>query len=111
MIVVTRLDGRAFALNPDLIERIFESPDTTVVMADGANYIVTEPMAAVIDLIAAYRARVIALARSYAGHGDDGIFGADSAASIPAHAPRLSIIHPNDSTHPADPAGTSAAGE
>jgi flagellar protein FlbD len=62
MIVVTRLNASRFAINPDLIERIHANPDTTLVMVDGAKYIVTESMDEVIDLIAGYRARVIALA-------------------------------------------------
>lgn len=64
MIVVTRLNDRQFAINPDLIERIHASPDTTLVMVDGAKYIVTETMTEVIDRIACYRARVISLAHS-----------------------------------------------
>lgn len=63
MIVVTRLNESRFAVNPDLIERIHASPDTTLVMVDGAKYIVVETMEEVIDLIAAYRARVLRLAR------------------------------------------------
>ncbi|MFO7689979.1 MAG: flagellar FlbD family protein [Cryobacterium sp.] len=62
MIVVTRLNNSQFAINPDLIERMHANPDTTLVMVDGANFIVTETMAEVISLIAAYRARVISLA-------------------------------------------------
>ncbi|MCW4385727.1 flagellar FlbD family protein [Salinibacterium sp. SYSU T00001] len=64
MIVVTRLNDRQFAINPDLIERIHASPDTTLIMVDGAKYIVTESMTEVIERIAAYRARVIALAHT-----------------------------------------------
>lgn len=83
LIVVTRLDGRQFALNPDLIERVFESPDTTIVMADGANYIVTESMAAIIEKIARFRARIISMARDYVDEVEE------------THAPpKLSIIHP-----------------
>jgi flagellar protein FlbD len=62
MIVVTRLNDSQFAINPDLIERIHSNPDTTLVMVDGAKYIVTESMDDVIQRIAAYRARVLALA-------------------------------------------------
>ncbi|MGO4690010.1 flagellar FlbD family protein [Glaciibacter sp. 2TAF33] len=62
MIVVTRLNDSQFAINPDLIERIHSNPDTTLVMVDGAKYIVTESMDEVIERVAAYRARVIALA-------------------------------------------------
>jgi len=69
MIVVTRLNDTQFAVNPDLIERIHASPDTTLVMVDGAKFIVTESMAEVIEKIAAYRARVIALAHDLPATG------------------------------------------
>ncbi|WFR66128.1 flagellar FlbD family protein [Curtobacterium flaccumfaciens] len=69
MIVVTRLNGSGFAVNPDLVERIQETPDTTLIMVDGAKYIVRESMAEVIDLIAAYRARIVGMA-----------YGTDAAA-------------------------------
>ena len=62
MIVVTRLNDSQFAINPDLIERIHQAPDTTIVMVDGRKYIVTESMPEVIEMIAAYRARVVAMA-------------------------------------------------
>jgi flagellar protein FlbD len=63
MIVVTRLNDSQFAVNPDLIERIHANPDTTLVMVDGAKYIVTETMSQVIEMIASYRAYVLHLAR------------------------------------------------
>ncbi|MDH6237264.1 flagellar FlbD family protein [Cryobacterium sp. CG_9.6] len=62
MIVVTRLNDSQFAINPDLIERIHANPDTTLVMVDGANFIVTETIDEVIERIAHYRAHVISLA-------------------------------------------------
>ena len=62
MIVVTRLNETQFAINPDLIERVHENPDTTLVTVDGARYIVTESMADVIEKIAHFRARVLLLA-------------------------------------------------
>ena len=65
MIVVTRLNGSRFAVNPDLVERVQASPDTTLVLVGGTTYIVQESLDEVIDLIAAYRARVISSA--YAG--------------------------------------------
>jgi flagellar protein FlbD len=64
MIVVTRLNDSQFAINPDLIERIHVNPDTTLVMVDGAKFIVTESLAEVIEKIAAYRAHVIRRAYS-----------------------------------------------
>ncbi|MCU1546791.1 MAG: hypothetical protein JWP30_1891 [Homoserinimonas sp.] len=69
MIVVTRLNDSQFAINPDLIERIHANPDTTLVMVDGAKYIVTESMADVIERIAHYRARVIALTHELSAGG------------------------------------------
>ncbi|HEY0259160.1 MAG TPA: flagellar FlbD family protein [Lacisediminihabitans sp.] len=69
MIVLTRLNDSQFAINPDLIERIHSNPDTTLVMVDGAKYIVTESMAEVIDRISRYRATVIALTREISENG------------------------------------------
>ena len=63
MMVLTRLNDAQFAINPDLIERIHSNPDTTLVMVDGAKFIVTESMDEVIALIAQFRARVISMAR------------------------------------------------
>jgi flagellar protein FlbD len=63
MILVTRLNDAQFAVNPDLIERIHASPDTTLVMVEGSKYIVKEPMPEVMQMIRAYRASVLSLAR------------------------------------------------
>jgi flagellar protein FlbD len=62
MIIVTRLDRTRFAVNPDLIERVNAAPDTTLHMIDGQVYVVTELLDEVVELIVAYRARVLALA-------------------------------------------------
>jgi flagellar protein FlbD len=62
MILLTRLNGSTFAVNPDLVERIQQSPDTSVVLVDGTTFIVTESIEDVITEIAEYRARVIGLA-------------------------------------------------
>ncbi|MBT2476185.1 flagellar FlbD family protein [Microbacterium sp. ISL-103] len=64
MIIVTRLDRTRFAVNPDLIERIHASPDTTLHMVDGHVYVIEESLDAVIDLIVAYRARVLGVAQA-----------------------------------------------
>lgn len=65
MIVVTRLNGTRFAVNPDLIERIQEYPDTVLLMVNGARYVVREPMDEVIGLIAAFRAVVVSAASTH----------------------------------------------
>lgn len=62
MIVVTRLNRSRFAVNPDLIERVQESPDTTIIMVDGARFVVRETMDELISQIADFRARVLAQA-------------------------------------------------
>ncbi|MFF1876445.1 flagellar FlbD family protein [Leifsonia sp. NPDC058230] len=87
MIVVTRLNESQFAVNPDLIERIHASPDTTLVMVDGAKFIVTESMAEVIEKIAAYRARVIALAHDLPMAGP----------TRPNGSPQLGLVPPAES--------------
>lgn len=79
MVEVTRLNGSRFALNPDLIARMYESPDTTIVMLDGSRYIVAEPMREVIDRIERARARVLVLAQ--AGRDDLDLLAADAAGS------------------------------
>jgi len=83
MIVVTRLNGSAFAVNPDLVERIQEMPDTTLVMVDGAKYIVRESMAEVIDAVAAYRARIVGMA-----------YGTDTAVNATGPQPTLAAVAP-----------------
>lgn len=64
MIAVTRLNGSRFAVNPDLVERVQENPDTTLVMVGGATYVVRESLPEIIALIADFRALVIAAAQS-----------------------------------------------
>ncbi|WP_350348548.1 flagellar FlbD family protein [Agromyces sp. G08B096] len=67
MIVVTRLNGSRFALNADLIERVHESPDTTLLMVDGTSYVVTESLAEIVREIVEFRARVLARAEELVG--------------------------------------------
>ena len=63
MIIVTRLNGPAFAVNPDLIERAESTPDTVLTLVDGTKYVIAEPLERLIVLIRDYRASVIASAR------------------------------------------------
>jgi len=71
MIVLTRLNQVRFAVNPDLIERVQESPDTTLVLVDGATFVVAESMDAVIGLVVDFRARVLATAADLRTTEDD----------------------------------------
>ncbi len=92
MIVVTRLDKREFAVNPDLIERIHASPDTTLHMADGSTYIVAESMREIIELIARYRAYVVGIARNMA------------LAETGPGSPFLTVVPPEDPAEDRTPA-------
>lgn len=64
MVTLTRLTGRVFALNPDLIERVEETPDTVITLVDGTKYLVRESLEEVIDLVMGYRARLLVAAGS-----------------------------------------------
>jgi flagellar protein FlbD len=64
MIVLTRLNGPSFALNPDLIERVESNPDTVVVLIGGAKYPIAESVEEVLERVRDYRGRVIASAHA-----------------------------------------------
>ena len=76
MIVLTRLNRSRFAVNPDLIERVQATPDTTLIMVDGATFVVTETMDDVIAQITRFRAGVLATAAALITAA-----GTDSAAA------------------------------
>ncbi|MDT5033448.1 MAG: flagellar protein FlbD [Actinoplanes sp.] len=67
MILVTRLNGVVFALNPDLIERADCTPDTVVTLVDGTKYIIAESVPEFIDSVRHYRASLIAQASRIEG--------------------------------------------
>ncbi|MDR3276176.1 MAG: flagellar FlbD family protein [Treponema sp.] len=58
MILVTRLDGKEYYINPHQIESIETRPDTTLLMLSGKYVVVREAAADVIDRIVAYRRRI-----------------------------------------------------
>lgn len=64
MILFTRLTGGAIAINPDLIERAEETPDTVITLVDDKKFLVQEPLQQVIEMIRDYRSYVIARAQS-----------------------------------------------
>ena len=63
MIIVTRLNGGLFGVNPDLVQRVESAPDTILTLIDGSKYIVEESMAEVISRVTEHRAVVLARAR------------------------------------------------
>lgn len=44
MIILTKLDGKEFMLNEQLIETVTETPDTVIVLSNGHSCIVRESM-------------------------------------------------------------------
>ncbi|HEX5333679.1 MAG TPA: flagellar FlbD family protein [Cellulomonas sp.] len=62
MIVVTRLNGPQFGVNPDLLQRIDSAPDTILTLIDGTKYIVEESMTEVIELVNEHRSQLLARA-------------------------------------------------
>ncbi|MGN8245010.1 flagellar FlbD family protein [Cellulomonas soli] len=63
MIVVTRLNGGQFGVNPDLVQRIDSAPDTILTLIDGSKFIVEESMQEVIDRVNEHRSLLLARAR------------------------------------------------
>ena len=54
MITVTRLNGKPFVVNAELIRTVEENPDTTITLINGDHMIVRESMRQVIELAVAY---------------------------------------------------------
>ncbi len=71
MILVTRLNGSPFAVNPDLLERVEPTPDTVLTLIDGTKYIVTESVTEIITLVREFRASVVVAARAVPREGLD----------------------------------------
>ncbi|MEV4707755.1 flagellar FlbD family protein [Actinoplanes sp. NPDC049316] len=67
MILVTRLNGAVFALNPDLVERADCTPDTVITLVDGTKYVIAESVPEFIDSVRHYRASLIAQASRIEG--------------------------------------------
>ena len=59
MIHLTRLNGQAFALNPDLILKAESTPDTVVTLTTHTKLIVSERPEEVVELVRAWRASVL----------------------------------------------------
>lgn len=55
MIEVTRLNGKKFRINIDLIETLEETPDTVITLTGGNKYVVSEPVEVLIRCIIDFR--------------------------------------------------------
>jgi flagellar protein FlbD len=71
LILLTRLNGPVFALNPDLIERADCTPDTVIALVDGTKYVVGESLPELVTLIRQWRASIVAEAQHMVAEGPD----------------------------------------
>ncbi|WP_369054549.1 flagellar FlbD family protein [Kineococcus terrestris] len=91
MILVTRLNGSVFAVNPDLVQRVDATPDTVITLVDGAKFVVTETLDDVVERVLAFRARVVATAHALEETGTADVL------ELPAH-PTSDSSHTRSST-------------
>lgn len=61
MIDVTRMNGKQFTLNSDLIETIEETPDTVLTLTTGKKIIVKESRQEVKNLVKLYRREIFSI--------------------------------------------------
>jgi flagellar protein FlbD len=54
MITLTRLNGKKFVVNAELIRTVESNPDTTLTLINGDHIIVAEPMEDVVSLAIEY---------------------------------------------------------
>ena len=54
MIVVTRLNGKQFGVNAELIRTVEANPDTTIQLINGDHFLVKESMQEVVELAVEY---------------------------------------------------------
>ena len=76
MIMLSRLNGLPFALNPDLIERADATPDTVLTLCDGTKLLIGESVEELVLRVREYRAQILALA--------DSLLLAPPSTSVPA---------------------------
>jgi flagellar protein FlbD len=62
MIMLSRLNGQPFALNPDLLERAEATPDTVLTLCDGSKLVVRESVEELVTRVRDYRASILSLA-------------------------------------------------
>ncbi len=58
MIDVTRLDGRTFTLNAELIEMVESNPDTFIRLVNGNSFVVRESRQEIVRRVVAYHRQI-----------------------------------------------------
>lgn len=71
MIEVTRLNGKAFALNALYIETVESFPDTTITLTTGSKYIVLESVDQVMEKITNFYRQVQLLSNPHLRGDED----------------------------------------
>ena len=61
MIELSRLNGKSFFLNPELVETIESTPDTLVTLVSGKTVMVRETIETTIEKIFEYRGKILRL--------------------------------------------------
>ena len=74
MIMLSRLNGLPFALNPDLIERAEATPDTVLTLCDGGKLMIGETVEQLVARVREYRAQIVSFS--------DGITIPEQAAPV-----------------------------
>ncbi|MEL6328638.1 MAG: flagellar FlbD family protein [Planctomycetota bacterium] len=54
MIALTRLNGKKFVLNAELIRTVEENPDTVITLTNGDHVLVREPTEVIVGLVVEY---------------------------------------------------------
>ncbi|HST48187.1 flagellar FlbD family protein [Jatrophihabitans sp.] len=88
LILLRRLGGPVFTLNPDLIERAEATPDTVVTLIGGNKYVICESLDELVELIRDYRAGIIASAEAMTA----GTSYSDAGAAHSGGHPRMRVL-------------------
>ncbi|MGB9818390.1 MAG: flagellar FlbD family protein [Thermovenabulum sp.] len=59
MIEVTRLNGKKFYINAELIETIESTPDTVIKLTNEKTYLVEEPPMVIISRVIEYKIKIL----------------------------------------------------
>lgn len=57
MIYLTRINGKVFTMNPDLIETAEATPDTVITLTNEKKYVVKESTEEIIERVTEFRRR------------------------------------------------------
>jgi flagellar protein FlbD len=92
MILLTRFhSGERFGVNPDLIERVEETPDTVITLTNGTKHVVQESIDEIVQSMQIFKATTLALATRMAE---------DPSVVASAH---LRIVHGPHDRDPEEP--------